>query len=196
MCRLVESIKLQNRQWQNIEGHNKRFNAARHQLFGMDDILDLSLLLKIPDALTNDVYKCRVLYRQQIESIEFQPYIPRNVNSLQLVEDNEIDYSFKYENRLLFDRLMAQKGRAEDILIVRNGCVTDTSYSNIVLFDGEKWITPDTCLLNGTQRQRMLNEGLITEVRVTPADLKKYTKAKPINAMLDFETTPCVLLIF
>ncbi|HEY5500193.1 MAG TPA: aminotransferase class IV family protein [Bacteroidales bacterium] len=195
MYRLIESIKLQNRKLQHIEWHNKRFNETRCQLFGMDEVLDLEQIIDIPSTIGEGVYKCRVLYNQLIESIEFQPYFPRNVQTLQLVEDHEIDYTFKYEDRQAFDRLLAQKGEADDILIVRNGHITDTSYSNIVFFDGENWVTPDTYLLNGTQRQRLLAEGLIKEADITPLDLENYAGAKLINAMLDFEATPFVKII-
>jgi len=196
MYRLVESIKLQNRKLQNIEWHNKRFNETRNQLFGINEEVDLEQLIAVPDSLLNDVYKCRVLYGKQIEAVEFQLYTPKNVSTLQLVEGNDIAYAYKYENRFAFDRLMTMKGYADDILIVRDDHITDTSYSNIVFFDGKKWMTPDTFLLNGTQRQRLLAEGIITEAKISPSELKNFTAAKPINAMLDFETTPLVSIFY
>jgi len=195
MCRLVETIKLQNKQLQHIEWHNRRFNEARRQLYGVNEQIDLQGVIKIPETLTEGIYKCRILYGIQIENIEIQPYIPRNVRTLKLLEDNEIDYTHKYENRQALCLLLTLKSEADDILIVKNGCITDTSFSNVVFFDGEKWITPDTFLLNGTQRQRMLSEGVIRETRITPNDLKCYSKVKLINAMLDFETTTPVKIL-
>ena len=196
MYRLVESIRLKNRQLQNVQWHNKRFNETRQQLYGVSDSVDLRQVVVIPESLQDIVYKCRVLYGKQIEAVEFQPYTPKKVKTLQLLEDNEIDYRYKYENRLDFDHLLAGKGLADDILIVKNGCVTDTSYSNIVFFDGKRWVTPDTFLLNGTQRQRLLAEGAIDVAHITPADLKYYSQAKLINAMLDFEETESVVIWF
>jgi len=196
MCRLIESIKLQNGLLQNIEWHNKRFNEARKELFGIDDHVDLKQVVIVPNTLGDGLYKCRILFERQIEVVEFQPYTARCVRSLQLLECDNIDYEYKYENRLVFDKLMAMKGDADDILVVKNGHITDTSYSNIVFSDGKKWITPDTWLLNGTQRQHLLAEGIITEANITPSSLKHYKWAKPINAMLDFETTPLVEILF
>jgi len=196
MYRLLESIKLKNRQLQHIEWHNKRFNEARHQLFGMHGDIDLLDVIEIPEHLTNEVYKCRVLYRKDVEVVDFQPYLPRDVKTLQLLEVNDIDYSFKFEDRQLFQSLMNLKGQADDILIVKNGFITDTSYSNIVFFDGEKWITPDTYLLNGTQRQYLLRKKIITEAKIRKEDVKNFQLAKPINAMLDFKTTPFVSIIY
>ena len=196
MYRLIESIKLQSRELQHIEWHNKRFNETRNQLFGIGEAIDLKQVIRIPDSLSDAVYKCRVLYDKGIDSIEFQPYSPKPVNTLQLVVDDEIEYTYKYENRQAFDRLLNLKGQADEILIVKKGHITDTSYSNIVFFDGQKWITPDTFLLNGTQRQRLLAEGLITEASITPSNLKNFTAAKPINAMLDFDTTNSVTILY
>lgn len=195
MFRLVETIKLQNRQLQHIEWHNRRFNETRNQLFGLNEPVDLQEIIKIPALFQNCIYKCRVLYGKNIEAIEFLPYTPRDVKTLKLVEDNEIDYTYKYENRQVLNRLLTLKGEADDILIVKNGFITDTSYSNIVFFDGKKWFTPETFLLNGTQRQRLLADGIIQETRIAPNDLKCFTKVKLINAMLDFETTPPVKIL-
>ena len=195
MCRLIESIKVENNQLCHIEWHNKRFNEARNSLFGINEQLDLSSIIQLPDVLNSDVYKCRVLYGKAIESVEFEPYIIRPVKTLKIVEENTIDYTFKYENRQALTKLMKKRGEADDILIVKNGFITDTSYSNIVFFDGKQWFTPNTYLLNGTQRQRLLAEGIIQETTITIADLQRFKLAKPINAMLDFELTDCVEII-
>lgn len=195
MCRLIESIKIENRRLVNIEWHNKRFNEARSELFGINTPINLQQVITIPDTLSNAVYKCRLLYKKDIEEIEFQLYTIRPVKSLKLVDGDNIDYHLKYENRSVLTELMGQKGEADDILIVKNGCITDTSYSNIAFFEGKQWFTPDTYLLNGTQRQRLLAEGILQERNITISDLQNFTLVKPINAMLDFEGTECVIIV-
>lgn len=195
MYRLIESIKIQNKKLLNIEWHDRRFNETRRKLYGKFTTVELEKLIILPELADNKVYKCRVLYGPDIDEVDVQLYIPRNLKTLKLVEDNEIDYRFKYEDRSAFEKLMTQKGEADDILIVKNGCITDTSYSNIIFFDGSKWITPDTYLLNGTQRQRLLYEGKIIEERITPEDLHKFEMIKPINAMLNIETTSSVTIV-
>lgn len=48
------------------------------------------------------------------------------------------------------------------MLIVRDGWVTDTSFTNVVFEDaGGGLYTPETCLLEGTRRQSLLDEGRI-----------------------------------
>ena len=46
---------------------------------------------------------------------------------------------------------------------VKNGRLTDTSYSNIALFDGNRWVTPAHPLLKGTMRQSLIDKGLLKE---------------------------------
>ncbi|MBN1462235.1 MAG: aminotransferase class IV [Paludibacteraceae bacterium] len=195
MCRLIESIKVENRQLVAVQWHNKRFNEARSEAFGVNSFVDLQKVISIPTTLTNKVYKCRVLYGKEIEAIDFQPYAIRPVKSLKLVDGGSIDYHLKYENRNALTDLLAQKGEADDILIVKNGCITDTSYANIALFDGKQWFTPDTYLLNGTKRQHLLFKGILQEKQIKVNDLQYYTSIKPINALLNFEDTESVVVI-
>ncbi len=192
MCRLVESLKIENKCLCNVKYHNERMNKARREAFGSIYDIDLAEAIKIPEELTNGVYKCRVLYTDTIEAIEFTAYIPRVVKSLKLVDGGNIDYHLKYEDRSALTTLVAQKAGADEIIIVKDGCLTDTSYSNIAFFDGTDWYTPDTYLLNGTKRQELLANGILKEKRITPSDLSKYTEAKMINAMLDFQDTPSI----
>lgn len=192
---MIESIKIQFRQLQNIEWHNRRLNETCRKLYGKFIDVDLKSKIRIPKLDIEKIYKCRVLYGPDVYDIDIQEYKPRVLNKLKLIVDNDIDYRFKYEDRSAFEKLMTQKGEADDILIVKNGCITDTSYSNIVFFDGSKWITPDTYLLNGTQRQRLLQEGKIVEERITPEDLHRFKLVKPINTMLEIEFSPSVKII-
>jgi len=196
MYRFIESIRLENHRLQHLEWHNKRLNETRRHFFPDTGELDLSKTLLLPDNLDDGVYKCRVVYDTGIAEVTFQPYIPKNVRTLRLVMDNHADYSYKFENRVKLELLMTQKGEADDILIVRDECITDTSYSNIAFFDGLHWYTPDTYLLNGTCRQRLMAEGILRETRITLHNLAYFEAIRPINAMLVLERTPSVRLIF
>lgn len=187
MCLYVESLKFENGRLHHIDLHNKRINETRFSLFGQADVVDLNQAIQIPDNLNDFIYKCRVVYSKSgIELTEFLPYQARIIKSLQLVENNDIDYFFKKEDRSEFE-LMAANKTADDILIVKNGYITDTSFSNIVFFDGEKWITPATYLLNGTQRQFLLEQKKIEQKKIRPQDLSFFEYAKPINAMLGLD---------
>ena len=71
------------------------------------------------------------------------------------------------------------------MIFLKNGKVTDSSYANIIFFDGIQWFTPSTFLLNGTCRQRLLNEGKITEAPIHYTDIRDFQQIGFINAMLD-----------
>ena len=188
MCLLLESIRIENRRISLADEHSSRMNRSRRALFGAADLWDLKELLTIPPGLTNAVYKCRVLYDTAVRSVEFIPYTPRIVRSLQMVDaPPALDYSHKYADRSDIDRLYAQRGRYDDILIVRNGCITDTSFSNIALYDGSRWYTPARPLLRGVRVQALIGQGVVHERDIRPDDLGTFHRAILLNAMLGFE---------
>ena len=80
-----------------------------------------------------------------------------------------------------------KKKEADDILIIKNELVTDTSIANIAFFDGKKWLTPKTPLLKGVTRTRLLDNSEIFEADIHFRELKKYKKVALLNAMIDFD---------
>ncbi len=137
---------------------------------------------------TNQLYKCKVLYNSDgILEIEYDLYKKREINSFQLVFDDSIEYSKKALNRTSIDLLFDQKGEADEIIIIKNGLVTDTSIANIAILHDERWLTPKLPLLEGTTRKRLLNEGKVFEVNITPTMLKNADKIALMNAMIDFD---------
>ena len=187
MSRLIESIKLLNGQFHRLHYHQARMDGAVQELFQAKNIINLSLELsknRIPKA---GLFKCRVIYDQQIQSVEFIPYEPRHVQSLKVVHDLTIDYHLKYENRDRINALVERRQYCDDILIVKNGFVTDSSYSNIIFFDGVKWVTPKSPLLKGTMRQFLLDAAEIKEEQITVQNIPSFRSFRLINAMLGFD---------
>lgn len=214
MCRFIESIKVKDRSFQNVEWNNKRFNDTRKAFYGEDSHIDISDLISIPDFVDNEIYKCRILYGKSIGTVTFEKYIPKNVNTLKLVsfslaqslisEKNTNkkgsdyiydNYSYKYQNRQLLNFLSEYRDGADDILIVRDGFITDTSFSNVVLLKDGTWYTPDTYLLNGTCRQRLLHEKKIKEASVNIENIDDYDEIRLINAMIDIKQARTVKIL-
>lgn len=189
MSLLFETIKVVNKKLQNISFHNERMNRSRHELFGSKDELVLTDLIDIPTDITNEVYKCKVIYSDKIKDVEFRKYNTRNIEKLNLVNDDEIDYSYKYLDRSVLDDLMSKhcKDNSDDILIIKNGRITDTSYSNIALFNGKEWHTPKFPLLKGTKRAKLLYDKRIIEKDIMIYELEHYAQVVLINAMLEFD---------
>ena len=194
MSQLLETIKCKNGKLFNISFHNSRFNKSRNEYFKTSGKINLEDIIEIPENFKNGLFSCRILYSETIDKIEFLPHQIREIRSLKLVRNDVIDYHFKYFNRKKLDELFEQRAKYDDILIVKNNCITDSYTANSVFFDGLKWWTPDTPLLPGTQRARLINEGKILECRITPKDLSKYEKVGLINAMQDLEEMPVMLV--
>lgn len=184
----TEVIKIQEGRFCNLSAHQERMSHTANFFFSND--IDSSLLSEsfIPYELRRGVVKCRIVYSERILSIDFAPYIYRKIKTMALVEDNEIAYPYKLEQRDQFQHLLEQRGDADEILIVQNGLITDTSFSNVVLRDHNGlFFTPDSFLLAGTKRKWLLERGIIHEKQITIDDLTEYSEIYLINAMIDIE---------
>lgn len=192
MSPLIESIKLRDGRLYNLDYHNRRFNEARKEYFGISLPLDIGSVVFIPEDKKSGLFRCRVTYSPAVEKVEIIPHVPRVIKSLKMVVDNSVDYRFKYSDRGHLEQLFNRRGHCDDILIIKNGCITDSFTANPVFFDGQKWWVPDTPLLKGTQRARLLEENKISECRITPACLTGFEKAGLINIFWDLDNMPVV----
>jgi 4-amino-4-deoxychorismate lyase len=187
MCLLVETIRIIDGNPINLLWHQKRMDISVKQIFKVKNTLKLESLITVPAIYTSGTVKFRIVYDPQSYSTEFSFYKPVNITSLKLVECDSINYEHKYNDRKSIEDLKNQRGTSDDVLIIKNGFLSDTSYSNIIFFNGKKWFTPSTPLLNGTCRQRLLKEGKISEIPLKPEELKDFQSFQLINAMLDFD---------
>lgn len=182
----IETIKVKDGIFYNLPLHIARLSRTAIQFFGSAPLLELSENM-IPEALRVGLVKCRVTYGSQIVSIEFEPYCFRKISSLTLVEDNAIDYAYKSVDRRLLNELYSRRVSGDDVLIVRNGLITDTSYANVVLRNEDGFYTPKSYLLGGIKRQYLIEKGVVREVEVNLDNLKSFSKLYLINAMIDLE---------
>lgn len=187
MYQFLETIKIKQGRLQNISIHNERFNRCRKEIYGREDALLLENEIHLSKKTENGIYKCRILYKETISKIEMNAYEIPNIKSLKIVHDNYIQYPYKSENRDEINSLYLLKGECDDILIIRNEFIMDTSYCNIVFSDGNSLITPSTPLLKGCKRELLLREGKIHEKDIKLKDLHLFKKAYLINSMIDLE---------
>jgi 4-amino-4-deoxychorismate lyase len=185
-----ETICVENRTLKNLAFHEARLNKTRRELWGYADEWTLSELIEVPDSIGNEVHKCRLSFGKEIEEIRWEPYTMRTIGKIRRVYHDDIDYSYKYEDREELNALFAQRDDADEILVIRNGLVTDSSYCNVAFFDGSSWLTPSTPLLPGTQRAFLLQTGVIHEAAVREIDLTGFSHIKLFNAMMDWERAP------
>lgn len=182
----IETVAVKDGRWQQPERHERRLNATQAVFFGLSSGFALEQI-PLPPAAAQGLFKCRIRYDGRIRRVDFEPYEPRPVRSLQALESPGLYYRYKYADRSALDALYADRGRCDDVLILQDGYVTDGRYANVAVWDGENYYTPRTCLLNGTKRQAMLAQGILKEIDLRFSDLARFRKLYFINAMLNPE---------
>lgn len=183
----IETVKVKNGVFLDPQLHEERIFRTTLHFFSKPLVVQLTDDM-IPLDLRIGVVKCRIVYSKEVISIDFESYKIRSIQRLALVEDNYIDYNFKYHNREAINRLLAHRNDCDDILIVKNSLVTDTSYSNIVFKNLDSQLyTPSSSLLAGTKRQKLIDAGIIHEREIYVNDIDSYLGVYLINAMIDIE---------
>ena len=178
----IETIRAENGRLFHLDYHQRRLDRTR-EAFGITRSYPLSELLDPPKE---GLIRCRVLYDAEQIDIMYLPYVVKQFRALQAVIDDEIVYDYKYANRTALDYDYEEHGDADDVVIVKNGLLTDTSIANIALYDGKQWVTPKTPLLRGTTRERLLEEGKLVEADIPLTELERYSRCAIMNAMVGF----------
>jgi 4-amino-4-deoxychorismate lyase len=180
----LETIKVLDGKLLHLHYHQKRYESVLAS-YGIEHFNSLSTYIKAPKE---GLFRCRIIYDLHGKiDVSFYPYQKRMINSLKLLEADELCYEKKFAQREVLDELFEQRERCDDVLIVKNGYITDTSIANIALFDGEQWFTPTEPLLRGTTRQRLIETGFLLLRDISVESLKNYDKMAVMNAMVDFD---------
>ncbi len=183
MSLLLETIKIDNGEIFNLRYHQQRCDNSRKILFQSTRQLTLSSIIHPPPK---GLYKCRILYTDTLYSIEYIPYREKEIYRLKIVPSS-ISYAFKYANRSALKKLQLNAPGYDDIIIEKDGYLTDTSIANLAFFDGRQWFTPKNPLLKGTMRQKLLDEGFLSTAMIKSTELKRYTHVALMNAMIGFK---------
>ena len=193
MSQLIETIKILNGRVYNIKYHNERCNRSRKALFDSTSKINLRKSIIIPKPFRKGLVKCRITFKDQIEQIEFSEYKRKSINSVQCVYTNHLNYNHKSKDRKALDALYAKRGKHDDILIVNNKCITDGYYTNLAFFDGKVWCSPKECLLQGTQRQKLIDQRSISIKSIRLKDLNSFECFSMFNALIPFKSLilPC-----
>jgi 4-amino-4-deoxychorismate lyase len=169
----------------NIDYHNARLNNTRHHFWQTDKNIDLNDYI-IPQE-NKAIIKVRVVYGEAgIEGISYSQYTMRNIKSLKIVTADNIEYSFKSTDRHALNKLAEKKDLCDEIIISKNGLLTDTSFTNIALFDGKVWYTPKHPLLKGTKRAYLISKNAIEEKDIYENEIFTYKSIRLFNAMIEF----------
>lgn len=172
-----ETIKCEDYEVFNLDFHNFRIAKT------IGKNIDLNEYIYPPN---NKLLRCKVVYDDsEILSVDYFEYKRREIKSFKLLE-SDIDYSKKYLDRSELDDIFLEKDRADEVIIIKNSLVSDTSIANIAIYDGTNWLTPKEPLLEGTTRRRYIKEAYIIEKDINVDMLMSAKKIALMNAMVDF----------
>lgn len=186
MCRLVESIKVKDGVFYRLKFHQLRINQAFETFFADDEPLNLFQELNQSVVPQLGIYKCRIVYDDCLQELEYIPYNRREINSLKLVSTQIESRNYKLADRKEYNEAFALRVDCDDVLLVKDGLITDCSYSNVALFDGVNWVTPLQPLLYGTNRAELIQNCKLIEKDIEVAHLGDYKQICLFNAMIEF----------
>ena len=174
-----ETIKCDDYEVFHLEYHKKRIART----IGLN--IELQEYIYPPNE---ELLKCKVFYdKDGIVDISYSSYTPRDIKTFKLIVDDNIAYQYKSTNREVLNNLFVKKDDKDEIIIIKNGLITDTSIANIAILIDEVWYTPRLPLLHGTTKDRLIVEGKLKELDI---DIDTFKKAKNIalmNAMIGFK---------
>ena len=209
MCRFIETICAIDGRPQALDQHRARVRhsvracwagAAEHRVASAaEDVLEQALAMsraQILGVAPENRRKLRVVYRvppngdaelPSVEECDLLPYQVPSIASLRVVDGGDIAYDLKYHDRTALQALYELRAGCDDVLIVRDGLLTDSSYCNIALHDGTRRVTPATPLLAGTRRARLLEEGRLETADIPIGSIGRYSQISLFNAMIELD---------
>jgi len=185
----IETLLIKDGKIQNLKYHlNRMKKTFKYFKWKINKLRIENGEWRINDELRieNGEWRIRVTYNQfGIKKIETFPIKKRNFKKFKIVKI-DFDYKFKYKNRKQFSILNSQFSIYDELILVKNNLITDTTISNLAFFTGKEWITPKFPLLKGTKREELIQKNFLKEENIHTSDLKFFKKIALINAILGF----------
>ena len=185
MYPLFESIRVEGGSVHLLQYHQKRLERSYLYMFKKKCAWQLNSM--IPELPKEGSFKLRFLYNKDRFTFELLPYTSRKIECLKLIEIDSYSYDHKFTDRSGLDNAYKLRGDCDDVLLTKNGFLTDTSYCNIILFDGSQWVTPEKPLFEGVQREFLINQQRVTPKQIHVNDLSDFISFQLINALNPFE---------
>ena len=133
---------------------------------------------------SDELLRCKVVYDESgILDVQYFAYELKKPRTFRVVYDDEIEYQKKYMYRDFLDSLVCG---SDEIIVVQDGLITDTSRANIAMYDNNEWLVTKKPLLFGTTMNRLLDEGFLRVANISVEMLKNAKKIAVMNAMVGF----------
>ena len=187
MSQFFESIRVRDGIAENLGFHQLRVNRTLKAFDASIISIDLASIVKQLVLPAEGLFKLKISYdlNGNYHSV-FTPYQYKQIQNFALVDIKGQSYNYKFSNRDWINEVLALSGK-DEIMMHDGGLIKDCSYTNIVLCDGVQWFTPAAPLLEGTQRAKLIEEGVILPKALYVQDLPNFKKFKCINAMIGWE---------
>ena len=187
MSQFFESIRINDGIAENLNFHQARVNKTLSSFDASHNSIELTTIVEELVLPKLGLFKLRISYDLNGNyEAKYNPYQYRQINDFALVDIKGHRYDYKYANRDWIHEALAQSGK-DEIMMHDAGFIKDCSYTNIVFFDGANWYTPRSPLLEGTQRAKLIQEGIIIPKALHINDLPDFIEFKCINAMIHWE---------
>ena len=187
MSQFFESIRINDGIAENLNFHQARVNKTLSSFDASHNSIELTTIVQELVLPKLGLFKLRISYDLNGNyEAKCNPYQYRQMNDFALVDIKGHRYDYKYANRDWINEALAQSGK-DEIMMHDAGFIKDCSYTNIVFYDGANWYTPHSPLLEGTQRAKLIQEGIIITKALHVDELPNFQKFKCINAMIHWD---------
>jgi 4-amino-4-deoxychorismate lyase len=189
MNRFIETLCIQDGNPMHLFWHQARVDLTFRLCMSYAKPFSIEAVLeKQTDIPSSGKIKCTIEYGPDDHLVRWAMYEPKLIRTLKLVEiPNGFDYRFKYADRSMIDRLYAWRDDADDILMTRDGWITDTSYANIAFLKNDRWYTPAQPLLAGTTWKRLIAAGILIPRPIHRDEFDSFESWRVFNAMNDWD---------
>lgn len=190
MKQFIETIAVADGKPKHLGWHQRRVDSTMQHFYpGHKHSWDLEKCIDVPENFQTGLTRCRILYDAHHFSIHYFPFSPRYIASLRLVPlPKDFDYRYKYADRSMLEKLYDMRDDADDVLLINENWITDSSVANIALKKNGTWYTPSNPLLAGTTWKRLVSEGILRPRPINLKELQTFEAFKVFNALHDFET--------
>lgn len=187
MSQFIESVYINNGYSRHIDLHQQRVDQTLGHLGISTHAVQLQRIINTLNIPKDGLFKLRIVYDSTSNfTYELLPYHYKRILSFKMVDIGERNYAFKYADREWIYTLLNEAG-TDDIVMLQNGVIKDSSYANIIFQERDTWYTPSVPLLAGTMRFHLIDQGLIQPFSIHLNDLSRFSHFKLINAMMSFE---------
>lgn len=188
MSQFFESIRVKDGIAENLGFHQLRVNKTLKAFDASIISIDLASIVQQLVLPAEGLFKLKISYDLNgNHQSAFTPYQYKQIQNFALVDIKGQSYDYKFSNRDWINEALIQSGK-DEIVMHDGGLLKDCSYTNIVFYDGVNWFTPAAPLLEGTQRSKLINEGIIQPKALYVQDMPGFKKFKCINAMMYWDT--------